>query len=170
MEDVIINANENLPFNCVAIKPPDGMFRPRYVSGQWVEYMNQSSIDIIVGDDLESLKQKKYDELDKSCESAILGYFKSKINGVEFSFSYDMKAQSRFNGVATSFSRGYITEIEWTAYIDGIRTSIMLTDKDFDTVAMSALIHTTININKFRGKIIQLESAQTPEEISAIVW
>lgn len=136
--------------------------RPKPSSGEIVEAWNQLS--------LEELKHFKYQEIDEKCESTILGRFKSTLNGIEYEFSYDDKAQSRFNGIATSFTRGYITEIEWTAYLNGERTSVLLNEEQFDVVAKSALMHTSTNIAKFREKFSQLESATTVTQVQAIVW
>lgn len=115
-------------------------------------------------------KTNKYKELDNACESTILGRFKVTIDGLEYEFSNDEKAQSRFNGTGYLFSEGMIMQVEWTTYLQGERTSISLTKEKFDIVALAALNHTNSNIEKFREKINQLNLAQTIEEVNAITW
>lgn len=119
---------------------------------------------------LEDIKQQKLIELDRQCNETILGRFKSTIGGVEYEFSYDMEAQSRFNGVAVLFLAGKITEMEWTAYVNGERTRIILTQPEFDIVSLAAMNHQATNIAKFNQLLKQVESATTIAEVEAVVW
>jgi hypothetical protein len=143
----------------------DGFSKPKwdFVLKQWVESENPSVI-------LERYKQEKIKRLDQQCNSSILNGFTSVVNGIEYGFSYDMEAQSRFNGVASSFVKGYITEIEWTAYLNGVRTAIVLNESDFDIVAKDALAHCNNNIARFREVYALVTNAQTIEEVDSIVW
>jgi hypothetical protein len=118
---------------------------------------------------LEKIRERKYLELDDSCKSAILGRFKITLNDIEYQFSYDAEAQSRFNGAPYLFTSGMITEIEWTAYKNGKRTSVILDKEEFDKVAKKAFEHQISNIAKFRSKIEQLNNAGI-EEAKGIVW
>lgn len=36
---------ENTPSNCVEVAPPNGLYKARYVEGQWVEGLSQSEVD-----------------------------------------------------------------------------------------------------------------------------
>lgn len=119
---------------------------------------------------MDKLKGKKMNELNYQCESSILGYFKSIVDGVEYEFSYDMEAQSRFNGVASSFSLGMITDVEWTAHKDGERYRLTLTKDQFIKVAKAAFIHQDSNIVKYNELILTVKSAQTKEELDRIQW
>lgn len=119
---------------------------------------------------LDELKAEKVAQLNEQCTRTILGRFKSLVGEVEYEFSYDMEAQSRFNGTATSFSRGYITLIEWTAYLKGQRTSVVLDEAKFDVVAQAALIHCNNNIAKFRELLALVNKATTKDELFNINW
>jgi hypothetical protein len=119
---------------------------------------------------LEQLIERKIEQLNNSCKEAILGRFKSVLNDIEYEFSYDMEAQSRFNGVPYLFTSNIITEVEWNAYLNGERTSILLDKESFDKVAADAFAHQMSNITKFRHLVGLLNSAITFEEVSAIAW
>lgn len=119
---------------------------------------------------LDELKQEKIKELDKNCTETILGYFKVVVNGVEYEFSNDMEAQSRFNGIASAFSLGMITEVGWTVRKDGERYRLILSKDQFISVAGAAFQHQNINIIKFNQLLIDVDNARIPEDVKAIVW
>lgn len=145
-----------LNWNTVDPKPTDAQ-----LNDAWTAVILQETYD------------KKYTELDKACESTILGYFTSKVNGVEYQFSYDEKAQSRFNGSPYLFSTGAVTSIPWTAHKDGNRVTVELTAESFAPVAKDAFAHQLTNIAKFRTKIADLQLARSKKSITgmnAIKW
>jgi hypothetical protein len=120
--------------------------------------------------ELENTKKKKYDELDNSCETSILGRFNVTINGIEYEFSYDMEAQSRFNGTGILFLGNKIEEIPWTAYQNNIRVRIILNKDDFDTVSMAALNHINRNIVKYNDLLVKVNNSTTINQVLAITW
>jgi hypothetical protein len=132
-------------------------------SQKWIDE-NSPKIDV------EDLKQQKTQELDKLCTETILGRFKCMLNSIEYEFSYDMEAQSRFNGVAVLFLAGKITEMEWTAYTNGERVRIILTQSEFDVVSLAAMNHQATNIAKFNQLLSQVQTATTAAEVEAVVW
>lgn len=174
IEPVLVYPNEkggyDLPENCTFEQAPQPNWKPVFMNGKWIETASVDEINRITGNTLETIRNKKIREFDSLCESTILGNFKATINNIEYSFSNDSKAQSRLNGVAVSFVRGYITEIEWTAYLNNERTSLVLTEAQFDIVAKAALTHTNGNIEKFRNKVSEISLAQSVEEINGIHW
>lgn len=115
-------------------------------------------------------KENKWNELDSACTNAILGRFKAILDGVEYEFSYDDQAQSRFNGTPYLFSSGIATSIEWTAYLNGQRTSVFLDEVKFNTVAKAAFNHQNANIAKFRQKITELTAVQNIPDFELIQW
>lgn len=176
VEPVLIEANDDgtyeLPENCTVKPLPQPNWKPVFneVLNDWVETITDDERAFLLGNSLPQLKQNKLNQLNQACESTILGRFSSTIDGVVYEFSYDMEAQSRFNGMATSFTRGYITEIEWTCYLNGERTSVILSEQQFDVVAKDALNHVNSNIAKFREKFTELDSATLAEQVNSIVW
>jgi hypothetical protein len=119
---------------------------------------------------LDDIKQKKIDELDNACSDAILANFTATINGVDYEFANDMKAQSRFNGTGILFINNLITEVPWTAYQNGIRTRITLTKDDFNTISLAALKHQNDNITKYSNLYVQVMNATLTSEINQIKW
>lgn len=120
--------------------------------------------------DIEEIRQQKTEELDKLCKDTILGRFKCTLNNIEYEFSYDMEAQSRFNGVAVLFFAGKITEMEWTAYKNGERVRIVLSQSDFDILSLAAMNHQATNIAKYNQLLTSVTEAQSPKEVEAVVW
>lgn len=119
---------------------------------------------------LDRQKEKKLEEFNDKCNKTILGYFKSTVVGVEYEFSNDMEAQSRFNGVAGSFSLGLIDKVQWTAHKDGERYRLTLTKEQFLQVAKDAFVHQDSNIVKYNNLIQAVKSARSKEELDKIVW
>lgn len=121
---------------------------------------------------LDNIKADKIDELDAACEATILGRFTATVNGVSYEFSYDEKAQSRFNGVGLMFTRGIITSNDWTAYLNGERVRISLSSNDFNNVAIAAAQHCDSNVQKFNDLRTQVldPTCDTPDKVRAITW
>lgn len=119
---------------------------------------------------LEVLKECKTIELNNICNRTILGNFKVIINEIEYEFSYDYEAQSRFNGIGVLFFANKISEIEWTAYENGQRVRITLNQSSFDIVTLAALHHQNYNVTKFNQLLQQVDSSTSKEQIEAITW
>lgn len=119
---------------------------------------------------LDDIKHEKISELDLACRNTILGQFKASIDDVEYKFSYDMEAQSRFIGMGVLFLANKISEIEWTAYKNGERVRIILNSNTFDIVSLAALQHQNANIVKYNELLQQVSEANTKEQVEAIVW
>jgi hypothetical protein len=122
------------------------------------------------GKSLDEVKDSKITELDTACKNSILGYFKAIVNDIEYDFSYDEQAQSRFSGIAGAFSLGLITEVVWTAHIDDERYRLNLTKNQFISVSAKALLHESTNVEKFNQLFIAVNNASTTDEVSAIEW
>lgn len=121
---------------------------------------------------LELVQQSKIVELGRQCEEAILGRFTAEIGGVTYAFSNDREAQSNFDKADSSFSRGRITEIPWTAYDqDGNVCRILLSADDFEILYTAHLDHIQSNIAKFRDFLQPLVmGTERVEEVEAITW
>ncbi|WP_141434378.1 hypothetical protein [Bacillus sp. 03113] len=44
---VILQLGENIPNDCVNIKPPNGLYKAKFVNGTWIEGLTQLEIDLI---------------------------------------------------------------------------------------------------------------------------
>jgi hypothetical protein len=119
---------------------------------------------------LENTKQEKINELDDACANAILSKFKATLNGIEYEFAYDSKAQSRFNGTGILFLNNLITEVPWTAYQDGKRVRINLTKDDFNIISLAALAHQNDNISKYSQLYQNVEDETSVDNINKIEW
>ncbi|MCS0827459.1 DUF4376 domain-containing protein [Cytobacillus firmus] len=115
-------------------------------------------------------KIQKFRELSTVCQADILGYFEATVNSVAYLFSFDTEAQGNFNGTLTFFSEGLIDSVEWTAYLNGQRTSVTLNKEQFFSVAKTAFATKNFKISKLREKHTQLEACTSLEEIEAVKW
>lgn len=143
---------------------------PFFASPLSYMYVDQSLIKDDVHE-LKMLRQQRFEELSKECETEIKGYFKVVLHDTEYAFSYDYEAQLNFTGTLILFNENQIDEVEWTAYNGENVERITLDKTDFLIVTNEAFMHKNGNIHKLRN-IIQplLESCQTKEEINAIKW
>ncbi|MFS0822182.1 hypothetical protein [Bacillus sp. 1P02SD] len=46
--DVIVNDSTVVPPDCIRDKPPHGLFKPRYVNGQWTEGATKEEVELII--------------------------------------------------------------------------------------------------------------------------
>lgn len=121
---------------------------------------------------LKYTKSKKMQELNKACDSAIMGNFTANIQGADYQFSNDSEAQMNFEKCDNAFFRGRISSISWTAYdTSGNVVRLTLNVDDFETVYMAHLNAITGNISKFRDVLqAQVENATTVDEVNSITW
>lgn len=130
--------------------------------------------DVLVIDndhELALARESRFSDLSLICENEIKGYFNAVIHGKEYSFSYDYEAQINFTGTMVLFNENAITEVEWTAHREGIAERILLNKEDFITLSGLAFTHKNSRISKLRNSIqVQLENANSLEEIEAVAW
>lgn len=48
IEPVILKERETLPSNCVEVTPTNGLYKAKFVDGQWIDGLSQVEIDAIV--------------------------------------------------------------------------------------------------------------------------
>lgn len=141
----------------------------------WITFKPETDLNLVqqiidAHNPLETVKEAKIKELNEACNHTILGHFKTTIDEIEYEFSYDFEAQSRFNGIGVLFFANKINEITWTAYQNGERVRIVLNQSNFDIVSLAALQHQDYNIAKFNQLLQQVNSATTKEAVEEIVW
>lgn len=162
---VLLDDGFVLPYN-----HDERFFKPRYdiVLNKWVE----NDFEEV----LSNLKESKFKELNAACNQTILGYFKAAINDVEYDFSFDNDAQSNFNGTLSFFIEGLISQVEWTAWKDGVPQRVIMNKSQFMTVVMTAFQHKNSNIARLRNDLqpklysITVDTPNAVEEIEAIIW
>lgn len=124
------------------------------------------------GKPIEEVKQKKISELNIACEQAILGYFKATVDGLEYSFSNDVEAQSNFKDALWAFEKGKLTTIKWTAY--DAEDNIVRLDIDIEKLSdvnIARLTHQQTQVAKFRDILEpKVKAATTVGEVESIVW
>lgn len=47
LEDVLLEDTEITPIDCVEVLCADGLYKPRFVDGEWVEGLTQLEMDVI---------------------------------------------------------------------------------------------------------------------------
>jgi hypothetical protein len=120
---------------------------------------------------LEEKKKEKIQELDETCNRAIVSGFNHTINGVEYHFSFDIEAQLNFQGAERILSNELVPEVMWTVSRNGEYERIPITKAIMSELTMVILQHKDSNYSKFRDVLMkQVENATTVEEIQAITW
>lgn len=120
---------------------------------------------------IEAYREMRFEEFNQICNKEILGYFEATVDSVAYLFSFDSDAQSNFNGSLSFFTKGLITEVEWTAHRNGKAERIILNELQFLEVAKAAFAHKNSKIYHLRNVLEpQLIAALTEEEIRAVQW
>jgi hypothetical protein len=169
IEPIIIQPNENgdyeLPENCTEKELHQPNWKPVFNKelNDWVETI--TDVELVT-----QYSPAKIQELNQKCEETILGRFSVELPNGTYEFSYDEKAQSRFNGTSSLFLADLITEIPWTAYLNGERVRITLNKEDFNKVSVAALSHCNNNIIKYNDLLEQVTNAKKLTELNQIVW
>lgn len=169
IEPIILEPNEEdeyvLPENCTDKPLPQPNWKPIFdkVKNEWVEAINQTEL-------VTMYSPAKIQELNQQCEETILGRFSVDLPFGTYEFSNDEQAQSRFNGTISLFLANLKTEIEWTAYLNGERQRIILDMESFNKVALSAADHIDSNVKKYNDLLLQVNNAQTLDELNQIAW
>jgi hypothetical protein len=123
---------------------------------------------------LSEAKKRKNKELNAMCAQSILSGFQYTINGVKYWFSFDTEAQLNFQGIERLFSKGTISEINWTVRVgdkDGEYVRIILTKEIMDGLQFAILRHKDEKVSMYRDILLpQVESATSVEEVNAVTW
>lgn len=77
LEPVIIEDEKNIPVDCTEIQPPDGLYKGKFVNGEWVESLTEDEINTLKDapqplSDIEQLK-KQQDLMQSALDDLILG-------------------------------------------------------------------------------------------------
>jgi hypothetical protein len=122
--------------------------------------------------ELDRAKEDKIKELNGLCTNTIYGRFTANIDGVNYLFSNDSEAQANFDKCDRAFEKGYMTEIQWTAYNEaGEVVRVTINPTNFPAFYMAHLNHIQGNISRFRDELMPLvENATTVEEVENINW
>lgn len=163
MIDVDENGNYQLPENCTDISLPQPNYNLVFNGTNWVEMITDEEL-------VAKYSPSKIQELNDMCNQTILGRFSVELDDGTYEFSYDYDAQSRFNGIASLFNSDLITEIPWTAYLNGERLRITLTKDNFNKVALAALTHCNDNIIKYNNLLEDLKKVTNLDSLNGINW
>jgi len=100
--------------------------------------------------------------------------------GFEFEFSpdnvaiipFDETAQKNLQATIQLFEKGTIQSIPWTVNrIGGNTERVMLTKEMSEGLAITAMLHTHVNIARFRDQLMPMVShAESLEELESIKW
>jgi hypothetical protein len=114
----------------------------------------------------------KMRKLKVACDEAILGRFTCTVDGVEYQFSCDEKAQSNFEKVDRAFEKGRVTVYPWTAYdADGNVVRLVLDVNTFEDVYVAHLNHIGNCVSKLRDDLEKkVNAAQGLDELIAVKW
>jgi len=120
---------------------------------------------------LEKRKIAKDQELNQSCNDAIMAGFDHVIDGVSYHFSFDTEAQLNFQGIRPLLAEGIISQVDWTVSKDGIYHRIPVNKKLMDELTVAILMHKDGNVRKYRNVLLpKVYEATTIEEVDEISW
>lgn len=120
---------------------------------------------------VDAYRKIKFQEFNEICNKEILGYFEAAVDSVAYLFSFDVDAQSNFNGTLSFFTKGLITEVEWTAHRNGKAERIILNETQFLEVVKAAFAHKESKVKHLRNVLEpKIKAATTAEEVEGITW
>jgi hypothetical protein len=165
LEPVMIEDNEPVPSYCTDIPLPQPNWKPVFQNGTWVETMTED-------ERLTPLRAAKMDELENTCNQAIINGFDYTINGISYHFSCSLAAQSNFIGVNDLIKEGVITSKGWTVVNNttGKTERIVLDIPTFNNVKMALFQHIDSNTSKLRDDLEPKVNAATVDQLPNIVW
>lgn len=167
VEPVLIEDEDEIPFDCTDKELPQPNWKPIFQNGDWVETITDEEL-------LDPLKKQKDDELNEACKQAILAGFEHVINGQTYWFSYDMEAQGNFRDGRDILKDGIKTEVPWTVRIggvDGEYARIPINLAVMNELTLIIMDHKLEKISKYRDELMPLvDAAERPEDLLAVNW
>lgn len=121
---------------------------------------------------LEDLKDTKKAELSQACQDYILDGFISKVDGIDYHFSYDREAQMNYQERWQLFQNNMIDSIVMTAHgLDGSDARLEVDKKIFDNIYLDSVRHKENCIKRLRDDLFPLvDNSQSAEDLNAITW
>lgn len=116
------------------------------------------------------VQEKHISKLKEECGEAIVDRFSAMINGKEYFFSNDEKAQSNYEKFARALDKGLLTQVKLNAYSkDGIQTRLTFDRNSFDIVYKAHVKHIIVTLDKLHEEVIpQVKKLKSKKDILSI--
>lgn len=157
-----------IPFDCTEKELPQPNWNPIFNGTDWVDMADVKAME------LNNAKRMKNNELNQSCNQAILAGFEHELNGVTYWFSYDMEAQGNFRDAKEALRDGLANILPWTVREGGVDGPYTRVDIDYPTMqelALVIMLHKTEKISRYRDELMPIvEAATEVKEVEAVTW
>lgn len=134
--------------------------------------LKKADIDLVAK--LKEVKEKKIDDINKSCDKAIVSGFTSEALGSKHFYYSTLEEQSTLNslinlGVDNQFKAQKITLVDQVEAKES-RTAYSHTIQQLRTVLADGFTHIATQVTKKDALEIQINNATTIDEVEAISW
>jgi len=122
---------------------------------------------------LDFVKMLKEQELSDASDESIRAGFEFEISPDNLAIiPFDETGQKNLQATIQLFEKGIIHSIPWTVNrIGGSADRVILTAEMSEGIALSAMLHTHVNISRFRDQLMPIvKSATTIEDVENVTW
>lgn len=161
IEPVIIQENKSIPTDCTASIPGNGLFKAKFVDGEWVEAETDANL-------LQYAKDTKKEELNTKCDLTIMGGFTSLALGVEHTYQSLLVDEVWLNATINRFAIDpNFTTVNYKTIDSGYLSH---TKAQFEQVFIDGHMFGDSQITKLNNLKAQVDAATTKEELDVITW
>lgn len=161
LEDVILKDSDPVPADCVTVQPTQGLHKPQYANGEWVE--GKLASDILSG-----AKSAKLEELKTKCAEVIQSGFTSTALGTSHTYPSDPTSMIYFNATHNRFqSDATFTQVNWQTIDSGY---LVHTKAQFEQAYHDGHQFGIDQEAHLAQLITDLLSATTVDAVNAITW
>lgn len=161
IEPVILGDKEPIPADCTDIQPPDGLYKAKFINGEWTESETQENL-------LKIAKDAKKEELNMKCDLTIMSGFTSSALGVEHTYQSLIVDEIWLNATINRFLIDpNFTTVNYKTIDSGY---LQHTKEQFNQVFIDGHSFGDSQITKLNSLKAQVDTATTKEELDAITW
>ena len=161
IEPLQLSDGELTPDDCTNVKPQDGMYKAKFVSGEWVESETDSTL-------LQYAKNAKKTELNMKCDLTITGGFTSSALGVEHTYQSLLVDEVWLNATINRFAIDpNFTTVNYKTIDSGY---LLHTKEQFNQVFIDGHAWGDSQISKLNNLKAQVDAATDKAGVDAVTW
>lgn len=168
LEPVRIEDNTIIPTNCTVTPVPNGLFKARYIAGQWVEGLSDNDISALTGNTLDEVKANKIAEITESERNSSSTFISAALGSIHTYLSDD-SAMAKFNAEYTFVNGDDYTgqPILWFTLEEG---GVNHTKEQFNQVWAEGRNYISNNFKKWDDLVKRIKACNSISQVQSISW